>query len=215
MAKKNRAVILVRVSTDKQVNDRQKDELIEVAASKGWEVVAVVEESISGKVSREDRNGLMQVWDLVEAGEVDKVMVHEVSRLARRNGVSHTFLDDLCERGVSLYWHGNRIETLDERGKRNPAASIMFAIMAEMARNEVEMLSERTKSGLRAARARGVVLGRPKGCTVPADTFLDKHRDVQRLLKAGKSVRDVSARTEKAPGTVMKVRKLLKSALGA
>ena len=38
--------------------------------------------------------------------------------------------------GVSLYWHAQRIETLLPSGKRNPAASIMFSLLAEMALNE-------------------------------------------------------------------------------
>lgn len=57
--------------------------------------------------------------------------------------------------GVSLYWHAQRIETLLPSGRRNPAASIMFSLLAEMARNERETLVERIKSGLAEARRKG------------------------------------------------------------
>jgi DNA invertase Pin-like site-specific DNA recombinase len=39
----------------------------------------------------------------------------------------------------------------------------MLSLLAEMARNEVEVLRERINSGLAQARREGVVLGRHKG----------------------------------------------------
>jgi DNA invertase Pin-like site-specific DNA recombinase len=56
---------------------------------------------------------------------------------------------------VSLYWHAQAIETLLPGGKRNPAAGIMLALLAEMARNETETLRERIKSGQMRQRAHG------------------------------------------------------------
>jgi hypothetical protein len=43
--------------------------------------------------------------------------------------------------GVSLYWHAQSVETLLPSGKRNPAAGIMLALLAEMARGESEKFS--------------------------------------------------------------------------
>jgi DNA invertase Pin-like site-specific DNA recombinase len=75
------------------------------------------------------------------------------------------------------------ISTPLANGKRNPAASIMLSLLAEMARNEVEVLRERINSGLAQARREGVVLGRHKGSTISNDEFLSKHADIVRLLK--------------------------------
>ena len=69
----------------------------------------------------------------------------------------------LEELGVSRYWHQKGGETLLANGKRNPAAEIMFALLAEMARAEREALSERIKSGLEGAKCKGRTLGGPKG----------------------------------------------------
>jgi hypothetical protein len=55
-----------------------------------------------------------QSLELVEAGTIEKVLVHEVSRLARRNSVAHEFIEFLEAHGVSLYWHSQAIETLPE-----------------------------------------------------------------------------------------------------
>ena len=156
--------ILVRVSTDKQDTSRQVHELQAVAAENGWEVVEVIDErGVSGKAAEDERFGLVRAQALASKGEIRKVMVHEVSRLARRNSTAHKFIEELEHLGVSLYWHAQRIETLLQDGKRNPAASIMFSLLAEMARSERETLVDRINSGLAKARRDGKTLGRPLG----------------------------------------------------
>jgi DNA invertase Pin-like site-specific DNA recombinase len=112
----------------------------------------------------------------------------------------------LEECGVSLYWHAQGIETLLPNGKRNPAAGIMLALLAEMARSEGELLRERINSGLREARRKGVTLGRPKGTTDSRDDFLRKHKDVVRLLKADHSIRNAAKITRKGASTVQRVK---------
>ncbi len=73
---------------------------------------------------------------------------------------------------MSLYWHAQGIETLLPNGKRNPAAGIMLALLAEIARSEVETLRERINSGLAEARRKGVRLGRPPATKIDRQEFL-------------------------------------------
>jgi DNA invertase Pin-like site-specific DNA recombinase len=201
--------ILLRVSTSLQNSDRQKSELLAYAETKGFDVVEVVEETISGRASANDRTGLKRVEELVEAGAIKKVLVHEVSRIARRNSILHRFIENLESHGVSLYWHSQSIETLLPSGKRNPAASLMISLLADLARNEVEVLRERINSGLAEARRKGVVLGRPKGTTMSSDSILNRHADIIRLLKQGHSVRHAGKITGKGFSTVQRVKKIL------
>src|SRR6476646_4960959 len=175
--------ILVRVSTAKQETARQISELRQYADGKGYEVIEVCEETISGSAGDEERHGLHRAAQLARDGHIKKVLVHEISRLARRNSVAHQFVETLEDCGVSLYWHAQAIETLLPNGKRNPAAGIMLALLAEMARNETETLRERIKSGLAEARRKGVKLGRPAGTTLSADAFIQKHKDIVRQLR--------------------------------
>jgi len=202
-------VILVRVSTVKQETARQISELQQHAAAKSYQVVEVCEEKISGSAQDGDRHGLRRAEELAISGKIKKVLVHEVSRVARRNSVAHRFVETLEDYGVSLYWHAQGIETLLPNGKRNPAAGIMLALLAEMARNESETLRERIKSGLAIARERGVVLGRRKGTTLSPEQFLQKHRDIVRRLKAGQSVRNAAKITAKGISTVQRVKAAL------
>lgn len=170
-------------------------------------MVEVFEENgISGTAKSIDRDGLKRVEDLAASGKIKKVLVHEISRVARRNSVAHAFVEMLEEYGVSLYWHAQRIETLLPNGKRNPAAGIMLALLAEMARAETETLRERIRSGLAHAKRKGVRLGRPAGTTLARDAFLQKHKDILRQLKAGQSVRNAAKITGKGVSTVQRVK---------
>ena len=203
---KTPVVILVRVSTQKQETARQISELQAYADSKGYEVVEICRETVSGRADESERLGLQRVEELAASGKVKKVLVHEISRLARKNSVAHRFVETLEEYGVSLYWHQQGIETLLANGKRNPAAGIMLALLAEMARSEVEVLRERINSGLAEARRKGVKLGRPLGTTLDREVFLQKHRDIIRLLKAGQSVRNAAKISGKGVSTVQRVK---------
>jgi len=201
--------ILLRVSTSLQNSDRQKSELLAYAETKGFKVVEVVEETISGRASANDRTGLKRVEELVEAGAIKKVLVHEVSRIARTNSILHSFIEHLESHGVSLFWFTQLTETLLPSGKRNPAASLMISLLADLARNEVEVLRERINSGLAEARRKGVVLGRPTGTKMSSDSILSRHADVVRLLKKGQSIRNAGKISGKGFSTVQRVKKIL------
>ncbi len=200
-------VILARVSTSRQDNERQIHELKAHAEAQGWEVVEIVTEKLSG--ASKERPDILRVLSLAASSKIRKVLVHEISRLGRRPALVHDAVEKLTDAKVSLYWHAQRIETLLPDGRRNPAAGIMLALMAELAMAERETLIERTKSGLAAARRRGVTLGRPVGSKLGAVDLLAKHPDIIRHLKAGMSIRHVAKITEKSTGTVQSVKKAM------
>ncbi len=201
--------ILVRVSTSKQETSRQVHELQTLAKSKGWQVVETCEETVSGSANIEDRPALQRVLELAATGKIKKVLVHEVSRVARRPSVAMAFVEMLEAHCVSLYWHAQSIETLLPNCKRNPAAAIMLALLSEMARAEKDTLRERIKSGLDEARRKGVKLGRPEGSTLETAELLKKHADVVRLLKSGQSVRNAAKITGKGNSTVQRVKAVI------
>ena len=203
--------ILVRVSTVKQETQRQISELQTYAERQRYEVIEVCRETVSGGADDADRHALRRIEALAREGRIRKVLVHEISRLARKNSVAHRFVETLEACGVSLYWNAQCVETLLPDGRRNPAAGIMLALLAEMARSEVETLRARINSGLAQARRNGVTLGRPKGSTLPPATFLQKHKDVSRLLRLGHSVRNAAKIAGKGVSTVQRVAKALRS----
>ena len=206
---KTPVAILVRVSTARQETDRQISELRAYADAKGYEVLEICRETISGRADETERTGLHRAEELARIGKVKKVLVHEVSRLARRNSIVHKFVETLEEYGVSLYWHAQGFETLAPNGKRNPAAALMLALLAEMARSEVDTLRERINSGLAEARRKGVRLGRPTGTGLESGELLAKHRDIVRHIRAGHSIRNTAKITGKGISTVQRVKALV------
>jgi len=206
---KTPVAILVRVSTSKQETDRQIQELQDYAKAQGYEVVEVLQETISGKAEQTEREGLIRCEELARTGKIKKVLVHEVSRIARRNSIAHKFVETMEELGVSVYWKAQNLETLLPNGKRNPAAGIMLALMAEMARNEIEVLSMRVRSALAHKKRMGVKLGRPVGSSIPMEMFLKKHSDIVRRLKDDHSMRATAKITCKGVSTVQRVKAAL------
>jgi DNA invertase Pin-like site-specific DNA recombinase len=199
--------LLVRVSTDTQDTARQVTELTRIAAERGWTIIETVEETVSGNAS--ERPGMDRILELARTGAIKKVLAHEVSRIARRNSVAHVFLDTLTDLGVSLFWLSQNIETLMPDGRRNPAAAIMFSLLAEMARAERETLIVRIRSGMEEARRNGKQFGRPKGSGLTDEAFLAKQGHVVQALSAGRSIRDAASLTGRSSGTVEKVRRLM------
>lgn len=198
--------ILVRVSTNRQESNRQISELTEYASRKGYQIAEVCEETISGSAEETERHGLARARELASTGVIRKVLVHEISRLARKSSIIHRFIETLEEHGVSLYWHQQGVETLLDNGRRNPAASLMLAVLAESARNEIETLVERIKSGLAEARRKGKALGRPTGSNLSSAALLERHKDIVRQLRCGQSIRNCAKITAKGVSTVQRVK---------
>lgn len=202
---------MVRVSSRRQDTDRQEHELREHASKQGWEVVEVIREKVSGRASSDNRPGIQRLYQLLEANKIHKVLVHEISRLGRKNSVVHTVIEALHEKGVSLYWHQHGIETLTARGTINGAASMMLSLLSEMARAETETARERIISGLEEARRKGVVLGRKPGSAISPEVFLERNKQNVDIVRRhpGVSLRNLAKMVDLAPGTIQKIRSLL------
>src|SRR5262249_58786813 len=85
----------------------------------------------------------------------DALAVTEVSRLGRTTAEVLLLADGLRERGVSLRILNLGIDT------STPAGGLVLTMMAGMARFERQLLRERQRRGIAAARSRGKHLGRP------------------------------------------------------
>ena len=90
--------------------------------------------------------------------EGDVLVVWKLDRLGRDLRHLVNLIHDLTARGVGfkvLEGHGAEIDTTTANGR------LIFGIFAALAEFERELISERTRGGLKAARRRGVHLGRP------------------------------------------------------
>ncbi|CDQ39918.1 YneB family resolvase-like protein [Virgibacillus salexigens] len=82
-----RAIIYCRVSTDKKEQEtslaRQKDELLELAASHQFTVVTCIQKQESGY--KVDREGIFEILELISDGKADCLLIQDETRLGRGN----------------------------------------------------------------------------------------------------------------------------------
>lgn len=186
---RRRAALYLRVSTREQKPDLQLDELRELAARRGWQVVGeFIDHGESGaKDSRPQLDALML---LVHRAKIDVVCCWKFDRFARSVRHLVVTLDDLNARGVDFVSLQDSIDTSTATGR------FTFHVIAAVAELEREMIRERTRAGLAAARRRGQRLGRPPARVNVCEAL--------RLRQQGLSVRQIAARLGKSYGVVQR-----------
>jgi DNA invertase Pin-like site-specific DNA recombinase len=205
--------LFARVSSNTQDCKRQLADLSSVANRNGWLVVSTITTTVSGsKKRRSEREDINQLIELAKARKIKKVLITEVSRLGRRSSETYMLLEQLTELGISIYVHNYGMETLLANGKRNPAASLIFVIFNEQARTEVELLSERIRSGQAEAKRQGKHIGRKSGSFKSIEQIKSEYPKVIKYLETGTyTIREIAQLAGVANGTVMKVKKNIKS----
>ena len=142
-------------------------------------MVEVFRETASGmKANRAARN---QVMKLAQARQVDAILVTELSRWGRSTQDLLDTLNRLSGWRVSVVAMSGMTFEVD-----TPHGRMMATLLAGIAQFERDMLSERVRSGLAAARARGRKLGRQPGERPKSDRLGPK---VLALVQEGRSYR--------------------------
>lgn len=134
----------VRVSTNDQNTDLQRNALNCAGCER------IFEDKISG--TKSDRPGLKKLLRTLSAG--DTLVVWKLDRLGRSMRHLVTLIEELRQRGVNFRSLTDSIDT------STPMGRFFFHVMGALAEMERELIVERTRAGLAAARAKGRVGGR-------------------------------------------------------
>lgn len=162
-----------RVSTEDQNADLQRDALTAAGCTE------IFEDNASGATMR--REGLKAAIDRCPSGGV--LVVWKLDRLGRSLLDLVSLAEDLKHRDIGLRvltGSGASINTTTPEGR------MLFGILASLAEFERELIRERTKAGMAAARRRGVKVGRPHKLT----RF--QLREAKAMVEAGRSQIDVA-----------------------
>ena len=135
-----------RVSTDDQNLDLQRDALQQAGCKK------IYEDHISG--ARIARPGLQQALEIARAGDI--LVVWRLDRLGRSLKELIKIVESLDQQDVELQSLQESLATHSSGGR------LIFHLFGALAEFERHLIQERTQAGLKAARARGRLGGRPK-----------------------------------------------------
>ena len=187
-----RAALYCRVSTSDQSCARQERDLTAFAERAGYEVIGTFKETGSGvKAERGERR---KVFALAQRREIDAVLVTELSRWGRSTTDLLATLKELQARRVSVIALNGMTFDLS-----TPHGRMIATVLAGIAEFERELIQERIRSGIAAAKARGKRLGRQLGQRPKSDRLAPK---VLALVRQGRSYRLIGREVGLSKNTV-------------
>ena len=204
-----KVVLFARVSTIAQDYERQINELTALANRHKWSISEIFAEKVSGAKRNAERIELLKMVEYVEANNIDKVVVTELSRLGRDTLQVLEVIELFNSKGISLYIQNYNIETLTDDGKVNPMSQFLITILAEVARMVRKTIKERMDSGYQNFRANGGVVGRKQGYRKSNEAMKEEYAEEIRLLKRGYSLRNVCKLTGTSVNTLRKLNAFL------
>lgn len=182
----------LRVSTNAQDLEKNRADILMLANKEGLGRVHFVEEKVSGKTPWRKRK-IADVLDDLHDG--DALIVSELSRLGRSMLECMEILAIASERAIRVYaikgtW------CLDDT-IQSKIIAMAFAMAAEIER---DLISARTTEALRARKASGLPMGRPKG---PGKSKLDQYRpEIEALLANGSTQKFIAKRYQTTPANL-------------
>ena len=187
-----KVALYCRVSTADQSCERQERDLLAFAARAGQEVVGVWKETASG--AKQDRLERQKVMALAQARSIEAIVVTELTRWGRSTiDLVHT-LNDLQAWGVSLIAQtGLQFDLRTAQGK------LVASLMSALAEFERDLLRERIRSGIAAAKAKGKRFGRHPGHRIKSDRLAPK---VLQRVEEGGSYREIGKELNISKNTV-------------
>jgi DNA invertase Pin-like site-specific DNA recombinase len=187
-----------RVSTSSQDVDNQELEISRYARKHNIKVDDYVSIEISSRKSQKERL-IDKLMENLKTG--DTLIVSELSRLGRSVGQVATMVDELINNHIKFIAIKENIR-LNGNGKKDIQTTAMVGMFSLLAEIEKQLISERTKSGLEAARAKGKLLGRPKGSK--GKTKLDgKDGFIKSELKYGVAKSAIARKLEVSRGSLV------------
>lgn len=169
-----------RVSTQDQSLDRQLDNLKEQGCER------IYQEKMTG--TKASRTEYQRMLDSLRDG--DTLVVDSFSRLSRSTKDLLEVVEGLTKKGVNLVSLKEKLDTTTATGK------LMLTMLSALSQFERDIIAERTRDGLKSAKARGRLGGRPKA----NETAVAK---AMRLYEADKlSIKEISDATGISTATI-------------
>lgn len=193
----NRVAFYLRVSTDKQTVENQRQELARIANGRGWNVVGEYsDQGVSGTKDRSGRPGLDRMLTDARKAKFDICAIWSLDRISRGGwAATANFIEELDNYGVGLFSAQEPVFDVVE-----PARTIIVACFSAVAKFERKRMVERRKLGIARAKAAGVRFGRP------LRDYADKVRAKKLLEDGAYTIRQIAKETGLSIGTVHRLK---------
>lgn len=158
-----------RVSTDSQKEARQYDAFSKYAELKGIDIEAVFLDKMSG--STMDRPQYKALKSILRRG--DCIIFHQFSRIGRPDDYEDTKreLEWFRDNGVHVVILDLPMIDVDDENLRKLLYNLTVELFSYFVHAERQKIRENVRSGIAAAKKRGVVLGRPKLTELPKSFY--------------------------------------------
>ena len=213
-----KVVLLVRCSTDKerglQDYQYQIDTLTEMCENRGWEIVKIFGNYVSGAAPLEERQEVLDLITYVKENQIDYCCATSIDRVSRDLLTGVQIIRTLAENGVNLYLLNYNIFSLDERsGKISPMTELMLSVTLSVSSYEREQIRQRLSMGYKAYCQRRksnpeLRLGR-QGYKKDEQSYRQDYAHELSLLRKGISMRNVQKLTGTSLGTLQKIKQYL------
>jgi len=187
-----KTIAYLRVSTLEQDLDKNKSDILFFANENNLGKVHFIEEKISGAIHWKKRE-LGSIIDSLSTGE--NLIVSEFSRLGRSMLECMEIITLCLEKKINLYSIKGTWKL--DNSIQSKIMAMVFSIASEIER---DLISKRTSEALRARKAKGLPLGRPKGT---GKSKLDEYKEeIIALLNNGSSKVFVAKRYKTSIGNL-------------
>ena len=194
-----------------RISSTSQNEARQSARQTSDEVVYL--DKVSGAIPFSERPQAGRLLKDIADGKIEMVSTSSIDRLGRNTINILQTIETFNKAGVTLKVDNLGLESLIN-GKENPTFKLIVSVLANISEMERATLRERQLEGIAEAKRRGgIYRGREKGTTIDSVVVLQKYKEVVRLLKMKKSLRDVAGRCEVSLGTVQKVKRLMETAV--
>lgn len=157
-----KVILLSRVSTLSQDLTQQTDLLVKAAHDKGYtddQIILIEDKESAIKLSFEEREGIKDLLDAIDDNAVDRVIVYEISRIARRPDVFYKVRDILIKNHIQLQVLTPSFEMLKADGTLDENSNLLIGIFLSMAESEMSIKKERFARGKAKAKSEGRWIG--------------------------------------------------------
>lgn len=190
----SKTAVYVRVSTNKETQrtDSQLHEVKQYCEGRGWKDIQIYSDRVSGgKSSRPQLDHMVQ--DMRD-GKIGRVVCFKLDRMGRSLTHLCLLVDEMSRLNIPLICTSQGIDT----SGNNPAAKLQLDVLKAVCEFEKNIIIDRVNAGLRAAKARGVQLGRPA-------TLYRRRDEVLSLNGKGLGVREIARQLKMPPASVYKI----------